>query len=45
MGEASQEEVRAMLRRIAIGVVLALLMALPVGAQDFEKGVAKEEAK
>ena len=28
----------AMLRRIAIGVVLALLVALPATAQDFEKG-------
>ncbi len=32
-----------MLRRLAIGVVLALLVALPVGAQDFKKGVAAEK--
>ena len=29
-----------LLRRTAIGLVLALLVALPVGAQDFEKGMA-----
>jgi len=29
-----------MLRRIAIGVVLALLVALPATAQDFQKGFA-----
>ena len=28
-----------MLRRIATGLVLALLMALPVMAQDFQKGL------
>ena len=29
-----------MLRRTAIGLVLALLVALPATAQDFEKGLA-----
>ena len=28
-----------LIRRTAIGLVLALLVALPVGAQDFDKGV------
>ncbi len=32
-----------MLRRTAIGLVLALLVALPVGAQDFEQGAAAAE--
>ena len=29
-----------MLRRIAIGLVLALLVALPATAQDYQKGLA-----
>jgi hypothetical protein len=33
-------EVMAMLRRIAIGLVLALLVAMPVGARDFQRGSA-----
>ena len=31
--------------RTAIGLVLALLVALPATAQDYEKWAAKEEAK
>ena len=32
-----------LIRRTAIGVVLALLVALPVGAQDFHRGMAAAE--
>jgi hypothetical protein len=35
-----RREVAAMLRRIAIALILALLVALPAIAQDFQKGLA-----
>jgi len=38
-----QQEAAAMLRRIALGLVLALLAALPAAAQDLQKGVAAYE--
>ena len=39
-GVVVQRKGEAMLRRISIGLVLALLVVLPVTAQDFQRGVA-----
>ena len=38
INERAKKAASMLIRRIAIGLVLALLVALPVGAQDYDKG-------